>query len=76
MSGKGRFGIHFVLCLIAVATVATLAFLWLGFTPLAATLAAVALGCPVAALSAWRLARRSLRVLDDVRHARYRGRPT
>lgn len=62
-------GCDFALCLVAITTVASAAFLWIGLTPVTAVLAAVALGCPLAALYAWWLARRALRTLDAERHA-------
>jgi len=64
MSTNRRFGFHFLLCLAAVAAVATVAFLWLGLTPVTAVLAAVALGCPLAALYAWWLARRAGKIVE------------
>jgi Flp pilus assembly protein TadB len=64
MSRKRRFGFHFALCLAAVAVVATAGFLWLGLTPLTAVLAAVALGCPLAALYAWWLASRAGKIVE------------
>jgi SAM-dependent methyltransferase len=66
MSTKRRFDFDFALCLAATTALATAAFLWLGFTPVTAVLAAVALGCPLAALYAWWLARRVLRPLDEL----------
>lgn len=66
MSTTRRFGFHFVLCLAAATAVAAAGFLWLGFTPLTALLAAVALGCPLAALYAWWMARRAGRTVERV----------
>jgi membrane protein YqaA with SNARE-associated domain len=63
-SPKRRFGFNFALCLIATTAVATAGFLWLGLTPVTAALAAVALGCPLAALYAWWLGRRALRAVE------------
>ena len=64
MNPKHRFGFNFMLCLVATTAVATVAFLWLGLTPVAAVLAAVALGCPLAALYAWWLARRAAKTVE------------
>ncbi len=64
MSTKRRFGFNFALCLAAITAVTTAAFLWLGLTPVTAVLAAVALGCPLAALYAWWLGRRALRAVE------------
>ncbi len=63
-SPKRRFGFNFILCLAAITAVATMAFLWLGLTPVTAVLAAVALGCPLAALYAWWLARRAVKAVE------------
>lgn len=64
MSPKRRFGFNFALCLVATTAVATAAFLWLGLTPVTAVLAAVALGCPLAVLYAWWLARRAVKTVE------------
>ncbi len=64
MSPQRPSSFHFALCLVAVATVVTAAFLWLGLTPLTAVLAAVVLSCPLAALYAWWLARRTAKTVE------------
>jgi membrane protein implicated in regulation of membrane protease activity len=66
MSRKRHFGFNFVLCLVATTAVATAALLWLGITPVAAVLTAVALGCPLAALYSWWLARRAVKSVERV----------
>jgi len=66
MSPKRRFGFNFALCLVATTAVATVAFLWLGLTLVTATLAAVALGCPLAALYAWWVTRRAVKTVERV----------
>ena len=65
-SPKRRFGFNFALCLVATTAIATVALLWLGLTPVTATLAAVALGCPLAALYAWWVTRRAIKTVERV----------